>query len=286
MTRNKNHELEIFQSTWAMELRHPDKPEWSFQKKCELAAQAGYDGLNIDLCVPDIPAHREIRQHLEAAELSCSITAFPTTVESLRPVLDMAGELDATSIIVNARYFPFTPQEGADYIEQCVEMGEQSGVPVYFETHRLTLTNDLLYTVQLLEHSLSLKLVADLSHYVVGREFPMPVDEFHNELIATILKRSVAMQGRIATREQIQVPIDFPQNQKWVTQFYSWWEQGIQLWLGQAEDGATFNFTCELGPPNYALTDANNYELSDRWREALVFKQKIESLWNRLRNSQ
>ncbi|MDH3692951.1 MAG: sugar phosphate isomerase/epimerase [Gammaproteobacteria bacterium] len=280
--QHKNHKLEIFQSTWAMELRHPDKPEWSFQEKCELAAQAGYDGLNIDLCVPDMPPNHEIKQYLTAAGLDCSITAFPTSVESLKPVLEMASELDATSIIVNARYFPFTPQEGTDYVEQSVESGKQFQIPVYFETHRLTLTNDLLYTVQLLEHSPSLKLVADLSHYVVGREFPMPVDNFHNDLITSILKRSVSIQGRVATREQIQVPIDFPQNQNWVEQFYVWWENGIQLWLEQADDGDTFNFTCELGPPDYAITDAKKYELSDRWKEALVFKEKIESLWQKL----
>lgn len=280
MTTKKK--LEIFQSTWAMELRHPDKPDWSFQEKCELAAQAGYHGLNIDLCVPDMPPNQEIKQHLTASGLDCSITAFPTTVESLRPVLEMASVLNANSIIVNARYFPFTPQEGADYIEQSVELGKQFQVPVYFETHRLALTNDLLFTVQLLEHSPSLKLVADLSHYVVGREFPMPVDEFHNDLVTEILKRSVSMQGRVATREQVQVPIDFPQNQEWVEQFYKWWEQGNQLWLEQASDGDTFNFTCELGPPNYAITDANNYELSDRWQEALVFKEKVESIWQKL----
>ena len=281
---NNNQKLEIFQSTWAMELRHPEKPEWSFKEKCELAAQAGYDGLNIDLCVSDMPPNQEIKQHLEASGLRCSITAFPTTVESLKPVLEMASELDATSIVNNARYFPFAPQEGVEYIEQSVALGQQFDIPVYFETHRLTLTNDLLFTVQLLEHAPSLKLVADLSHYVVGREFPMPVDDFHHNLITTILKRSVSMQGRVATREQIQVPIDFPQNQEWVEQFYRWWEQGIQLWLEQAKEGEIFNFTCELGPPNYAITDANNYELSDRWQEALVFKQQIESMWNRISN--
>jgi sugar phosphate isomerase/epimerase len=38
-------------------------------------------------------------------------------------------------------------------------------------------------------------------------------------------------------------------------------------------------FLCELGPPNYALTDSNGDELSDRWQEALELKRLAQALW-------
>ncbi len=121
--------------------------------------------------------------------------------------------------------------------------------------------------------------MADLSHYVVGREMPIPVDGFHQDLVTRILDRSVSIQGRVASREQIQVPLHFSRHQPWVEQFKSWWRQGIRTWLDRDYRGQTFNFTCELGPPDYAITDADGFEMSDRWEESLALKKIVEEIW-------
>ena len=44
----------------------------------------------------------------------------------------------------------------------------------------------------------------------------------------------------------------------------------------------TLIFLCELGPPEYAFTDANNEELSDRFEEALTIRGWVESIWQKL----
>jgi hypothetical protein len=273
--------LEIFQSTWAMERRHPDYPEWTFSEQCKMVSEAGFNGLNIDLDTQFMPGLAEIRDILKRSQLRCSVVAFPSTIDDLKRSLEKSVQLDATSLVVNARFFPFTPQQAVGFVEQSIHAGLEYGIPVHFETHRYTLTNDLLFTVQLLELCPSMRLVADLSHYVVGREIPFPVDSFHQELISRILARSVSIQGRIASREQIQVPVHFQRHLVWVSQFYDWWEQGITSWLLNAEQGDVFNFTSELGPPDYALTDENGYELSSRWQESLIFKNEIERIWQR-----
>ena len=41
-------------------------------------------------------------------------------------------------------------------------------------------------------------------------------------------------------------------------------------------------FLCELGPPNYAITDGRGEELSDRWQEALELKRIAHELWGEL----
>ncbi|NKB60795.1 MAG: hypothetical protein GKR95_01195 [Gammaproteobacteria bacterium] len=283
--------LEIFQSTWAMEVRQPGKQELSLSEKCSLTAGSGFDGLNIDLDVEDMPPVLEVRDTLTDYGLACSVVAFPANVDELIVALERCGVLDATSLVVNARYFPFSVEQGGEFVENCLATGREFGIPVHFETHRLTLTNDLLYTVQLLECCPDLRLVADLSHYVLGREMPIPVDGFHQELIERILRRSVSIQGRIPSREQIQLPLHFPSNQDWVSQFYEWWEWGMKDWLSRStisprspseiEDNNRFNFTCELGPSPYAMTDENGVEFSDRWEEGLVLKREVEKTWQR-----
>jgi hypothetical protein len=41
-------------------------------------------------------------------------------------------------------------------------------------------------------------------------------------------------------------------------------------------------FLCELGPPPYAITGSDGAELSDRWQDALVMKDMVKSLWQRI----
>ncbi len=142
-----------------------------------------------------------------------------------------------------------------------------------FETHRDRMTTDLLFTLQLIDAVPAMKLTADLSHYLVGREFRYPVDEENHALIGRILDRSWAFHGRVASREQVQVQIGFPQNRIWLDLFLGWWEQGFRAWRAQAPPAASLVFTPELGPPEwYAMTGPDGLEMSDRWEEAVQLK--------------
>lgn len=76
--------------------------------------------------------------------------------------------------------------------------------------------------------------------------------------------------------------LGFPQHNGLVSLFMSWWEYGMRSWRRRAGPDATLTFLCELGPPPYAITGPDGRELSDRWQEALVMKDMIRSLWNRI----
>ncbi len=274
--------LEVFQSLWAMEQRRPDGKERPLEVSFEMVAAAGYDGMAIDLGVTDLETARRTRPLFERHGLGCLINAFPKSVEGLWPVLEMARDFEARFVNVIGQVMPLTVEEAAPVVRAWLEQSEQIGMPILFETHRNCVTNDLYFTLLLMDAVPEMRLCADLSHFLVDREFPYPPTDEQEAFIRRILERADSFQGRVASREQIQVQLGFPQHRKWVDLFERWWEDGIGLWLGRAREDETLNFLCELGPPEYAITGPDGYELSDRWEEALAIRRTVLAIWDRL----
>ena len=154
-------------------------------------------------------------------------------------------------------------------IRRWLQMSIEEGVPIQFETHRNCITNDLYTMLQLIEIIPEMRLVADLSHYVVDREMMQPIAAEYQAMMRSILSRSDSFQGRVATRNQVQVPIGFPQHRKWLDTFVDWWTFGLTEWKARAGVDDEVIFLSELGPREYAITDAEGEELSDRRQEAL-----------------
>jgi hypothetical protein len=271
--------LEIYQSLWAMELRQPGRPERSMEENFAMVADAGYQGLCIDPAVHEIDDFLALKPLYREYGLKCMVNAFPATVEELPPLLELANQLDASLVNVIGQVMPLKVEDCIPVIRQWMEDAEQAGLPVLFETHRDCTLNDLYYALQLIEAIPEMRLCADLSHYVIDREMRLPLNDTDRDYMHRILERSDCFQGRVANREQIQVQIEFPQHREWVEQFKSWWAEGIHMWRKRNGDSATLIFLCELGPPPYAMTDAVQAELSDRWQEALQIKAWVEEIW-------
>ncbi len=265
-----------------MELRRPDGVERSYEEAFELVEAAGYHGMAFDAGVSDPAIVKRVRPLYERHSLGCLITAFPESIEDLRPALRLARELDARFVNVIGQVMPIAVDDMIPVIQAWIDMAREEGVTITFETHRNCITNDLFSTLQLIDAIPEMRLCADLSHYLIDREFWYPITPEDRALIHRILERSDSFQGRVASREQIQLQVDFPQHQKWFDLFADWWEEGISMWRARSEDDAVLNFLCELGPPEYAMTDAQGYELSDRWQDALVIRKRVEAIWQKL----
>jgi hypothetical protein len=271
-------QLRVYQSLWATEQRRAAVPERPVAERFDAVKQAGYDGLAIDLGALDLAAARACVREYARTGLSGLLTAFPTSIEALRPALHLAKDIGSPFVIVVGQVMPLAVQAMIPVVREWLRVAAEESMPIQFETHRNCITNDLFATLQLLEAVPEMRLSADLSHYVVDREMMQPISAQMQDYVLRVLARSDSFQGRIATRNQIQVPIAFPQHRDWLETFLGWWREGFRLWRNRFP-GEDLVFLCELGPPNYAITDASGDELSDRWQEAMELKRLARALW-------
>ncbi len=270
-------DLQIYTSAWAMKPHDQTGVILSDAEIAAKVAEAGYAGLALDLGAADVAAARAMEPHLARHGLTPLIVAFPKTVSSLRDVLKMAKDMGSPFVDVIGQVTPLNVEGMIPVIRAWVEMSEAEGMPIQFESHRNCITNDLYTTLSLLDAVPEMRMCADLSHYVVDREFWFPMCERDLGLISRVLERSDSFQGRVASRQQIQLQIDFPQNRKWVELFREWWLEGFTGYRARTNDDCVF--LCELGPPEYAMTDATGREMSSRWDEALTIKRWAEDAW-------
>jgi hypothetical protein len=256
-------------------------PECSTGDKFDRVRAAGFDGMAIDLGALSLEEAEATVPHFARTGLRGGLTAFPTSVEDLRPALALAHRIAAPYVVVIGQDMPLKIADMIPVIEGWLRVAAQESMPIHFETHRNCITNDLFTTVQLLDAVPAMRMAADLSHYVVDREMPCPPTAILQALITKVLARSESFQGRVAARGQIQLALEFPQNAKWVSLFRRWWLEGFIAWRRRhAADDEALVFLCELGPPDYAITDASGRELSDRWAEALTLARWARELWD------
>jgi len=272
--------LKIYQSLWGMELRSPGVPVRSNEECFRMVAEAGFDGMCLDPAVAEISENRALSDLFREYDLGCMVNAFPATEEDMVPLLDFANEMNACMVNVISGVMPLRPEDSVPVVERWMREASERDMPLLFETHRDGMLNDMYYTLLLMDLVPEMRLCADLSHFVIDREMRNPISDQDQAYVSKILQRSDCFQGRVANREQVQVQIDFPQHQEWVEIFKGWWQEGMQAWRERNADDAELVFLCELGPPPYAITDAEQQELSDRWQESLQIRDWARQLWD------
>jgi len=272
--------LIVMQSLWAMERRQTDGMERSLEKNLEMIVEARYQGVSTDW--RDRERSRRIADFIRPHGLVAEGQCFPKTVDELKPVLEIATETGLLHLDLQPDVRPRTLAECMPLLEGWTRLAEEVDFPVYIETHRDRMTTDLYFVLDILDAFPDLKLLGDLSHFLVGREFATPVSEEHHAMIHRVLDNCWALHGRVASREQVQVEVSFPHHRMWLDLFLDWWEYGMRSWRRRAGPDAALSFVCELGPQPYAIAGPDGNDLSDRWGDALIIREAVEARWQKV----
>jgi sugar phosphate isomerase/epimerase len=161
----------------------------------------------------------------------------------------------------------------ARLIEAVLSASERSGVPLYVETHRATVFQDMWRTVQFIHRFPDLRFNGDFSHWYTGQE--MVYGGFENKLafIRPVIDRVRFMHGRIGNPGCMQVDIgdgngaDHP----YVDHFRALWTAVFRSYLRSHANRRDFFFTPELLAPRiyYGRTFGGREE-ADRWAQSQV----------------
>ncbi|MEH7493000.1 sugar phosphate isomerase/epimerase family protein [Neobacillus niacini] len=296
ITTKREPRLEVLMSWWGMSglgAQNGAGDEWSMEEKVRRIAEAGYDGINGML--PEGKEAEQWHRLLDQYNLSYSVNAYPKTAEELDVFLSKAksfGRVDFVNVQVIRPFL--VGDQAVQLLADMAEMSRSAGIPAYIETHRGTITQDLLRTVEYAEHLPQLELTIDFSHYAVAGEMRTVSDEAE-ELLQKLLSRTKSIHARVSNGEQVQIDIPMFESvgegeiefeDPMLKHFQRWWLEGMWNWRQAAKEDEVLPFICELGPPPYAITmrgtDGVQREVSDRWTQALLFARIARSLWERV----
>jgi hypothetical protein len=177
-------------------------------------------------------------------------------------------------------------------VEAILTASARHRLPIFIETHRATITQDMWRTVQITKKFPEVRFNGDFSHYYCGQEMVYGGLEMKLAFMEPIFARIGFIHGRIASPGNMQVPIG-PDLQArpvqahggvdYLADFRLIWTRAMSGFLRSAEPGDVLIFAPELlaGTYYYArLFPTSSGELieeTDRYAQALLYRDFARS---------
>ncbi|CAB4694008.1 MAG: hypothetical protein F2659_04515 [Actinobacteria bacterium] len=174
--------------------------------------------------------------------------------------------------------------QAARLVEEVIEVSVAAQIPLYIETHRATVTQDIWRTVQLVKRFPEIRFNGDFSHWYTGLEMTFGDFEGKLDFLDPVFQRVRYLHGRIGTSGSIQVDIGEGNgpDQPHVDHFRAFWTRSFAgcIALAQHDAGADSGFEIGFAPEllpaeiGYARRvpgpDGTMQEEGDRWHQSLV----------------
>lgn len=176
-------------------------------------------------------------------------------------------------------------------VRAVLEASAKHGLPMYIETHRATITQDLWRTVQIARRHPDVRFNGDFSHWYTGLEMVYGGFETKLAFMQPVLDRVGFMHGRIGNPGCMQVKVEREASGQWpsyVQHFQAMWTAAMRGFRGWAAPGQRLIFAPELLQPSifYARTFAGPQpgdaprEECDRWQQALLYADLARECWS------
>lgn len=170
-------------------------------------------------------------------------------------------------------------------VDAILAASERHRLPIFVETHRATITQDIWRTVQIARKCPEVRFNGDFSHYYCGQELVYGNWENKMAFMEPIFERTGFLHGRIASPGCMQVPIGADLASRpiqahgqvdYLANFRELWTRAMMGFLRHAIPGDILIFAPELlsGTSYYARVFPNAsgqmIEESDRYAQALL----------------
>jgi hypothetical protein len=172
-------------------------------------------------------------------------------------------------------------------VDAILDAAHRHSLPVFIETHRATITQDIWRTVQLTKRFPEIRFNGDFSHYYCGQELVYGDWDRKLEFLEPVFKRIGFLHGRVASPGCMQVPIGPNLEGRpaqahgvadYLDHFRQLWTHAMLGFLRIAKAGDVLIFAPELlaGTYYYARKFPNAAgeleEETDRYAQALLYR--------------
>ncbi len=252
-------------------------PRGTFDQRMASLKAAGFRG--VQFAENGTPAELHCCRALDMGMAASGRVNNPAEAERLAERI--AGD-DYECATVHAGWGLEDDDAACRLIEGILNASERWRVPLYIETHRATICQDMWRTVQFISRFPEMRFNGDFSHWYTGQEMVYGNFEEKFAFIRPVLERVRFLHGRIASPGCIQVAIDAGADEApvYVGHFRKLWTAAFRGFLAEERArsaNSELKFICFapelLGPDIFYARTFNGMEESDRWQQSMVLAE-------------